>query len=66
MLYGSVTTADVAEGLAAKGFEVDRRKIQLHEPIKRLGEFELPVRLHRDVSATVKVKVVGEQTEKRS
>jgi large subunit ribosomal protein L9 len=56
-LYGSVTSADIAEALAAKGFEVDRRRVQLAEPIKQLGEFEVPVRLHRDVTATVKVVV---------
>jgi large subunit ribosomal protein L9 len=59
-LYGSVTTADIAEGLAAKGFEIERRKIHLPEPIKQIGEFDIPVKLHRDVSAKVKVKVVGE------
>jgi len=59
-LYGSVTTADIAEALAASGFEVDRRKIQLHEPIKRLGDTDVPIRLHRDVVATVKVHVVAE------
>ena len=59
-LYGSVTSSDIAEALAKKGFDVDRRKIQLHEPIKRLGEFDVPVRLQRDVTATVKLKVVAE------
>ena len=59
-LYGSVTTSDIAEALATKGFEIDRRKLQLQEPIKRLGEFDVPVRLHREVGATVKVKVVAE------
>jgi large subunit ribosomal protein L9 len=59
-LYGSVTSADIAETLAAKGFEVDRRRVQLAEPIKQLGEFEVPVRLHRDVTATVKVVVTRE------
>jgi large subunit ribosomal protein L9 len=59
-LYGSVTSADIAEALAAKGFEVDRRRVQLAEPIKQLGEFEVPVRLHRDVTATVKVIVTRE------
>ena len=59
-LYGSVTTADIAEALAAKGFEVDRRKIQLDEPIKQLGDFTVPVKLHRDVAGTVKVSVVKE------
>ncbi len=60
-LYGSVTTADIAEALAAKGFEVDRRKIQLDEPIKQLGEFSVPVKLHRDVAAALKVSVVKEE-----
>jgi large subunit ribosomal protein L9 len=59
-LYGSVTTADVAEALAAKGFDIDRRKIQLADPIKKLGDFDLPVRLQREVIATVKVRVVAE------
>jgi large subunit ribosomal protein L9 len=56
-LYGSVTTSDVAEALAAKSLTVDRRKIQLAEPLKTLGEHLVPVRLHRDVVAKVKVKV---------
>jgi large subunit ribosomal protein L9 len=59
-LYGSVTTADVAEALAAKGFDIDRRKIQLAEPIKKLGDFDLPIKLQREVTATVKVRVVAE------
>jgi large subunit ribosomal protein L9 len=59
-LYGSVTSSDIAEALAKKGFEVDRRKIQLQEPIKRLGEFDIPIKLQRDVTATVKLKVVAE------
>jgi large subunit ribosomal protein L9 len=59
-LYGSVTTADVAEALAAKGFDIDRRKIQLPEPIKKLGDFDLPIKLQREVTATVKVRVVAE------
>jgi large subunit ribosomal protein L9 len=63
-LYGSVTTADVAEALTAKGFDIDRRKIQLADPIKKLGDFDLPVKLQREVIATVKVRVVAEgQTE---
>ena len=59
-LYGSVSTADIADGLAAKGFEIERRKIHLPDPIKQLGEFDVPVKLHRDVAATIKVKVVAE------
>ena len=60
-LYGSVTSADLAEALAAKGLEIDKRKIQLDEPIKAVGEFTVPVRLHRDVTAQVRVKVVAQQ-----
>jgi len=60
-LYGSVTSSDVAQALLAKGFEIEKRKIQLPEPIKALGEFTVPVRVHRDVTSQVKVKVVAEQ-----
>jgi len=56
-LYGSVTSADIAEVLAAKGFEIDKRKINLAEPLKQLGEFTVPVKLHRDVVAQLTVKV---------
>jgi large subunit ribosomal protein L9 len=62
-LFGSVTSSDLAGELEAKGFDIDRRKIQLHEPIKALGNFEVPVRLHREVTARVKVRVLGEATE---
>ncbi len=56
-LYGSVTAADIAAALAAMQIDVDRRKIQLHEPLKQLGEFIVPVKLHRAVTAEIKVKV---------
>jgi len=56
-LYGSVTSADIAEVLAAKGFEIDKRKITLAEPLKQIGEFTVPVKLHRDVVAQLTVKV---------
>ena len=59
-LYGSVTSADIADALAAKGFELDRRKLQLAEPSKRLGEYEVPVKLHREVTVKLRVKVVAE------
>jgi large subunit ribosomal protein L9 len=59
-LYGSVTNADIAELLAAKGFEIDRRKILLPDPIKALGENTVPVKLHRDVTAQVRVAVTKE------
>jgi large subunit ribosomal protein L9 len=57
-LYGSVTAADIAEALAERAFDVEKRKVHLHEPLKQLGEFAVPVKLHRDVTAEVKVKVV--------
>jgi large subunit ribosomal protein L9 len=59
-LYGSVTSADVAAALTAKGFDIDKRKISLPDPLKALGEFTVPVKIHRDVTAQVKVKVVKE------
>jgi large subunit ribosomal protein L9 len=59
-LYGSVTAADIASSLASHGLEIDKRKIQLQEPIKRLGEYEIPVKLHREVIAPIQVKVVAE------
>jgi|ERR1039457_6154304 large subunit ribosomal protein L9 len=62
-LFGSVTSADIASDLEAKGFEVDRRKIQLAEPIKSLGNFDVAIKLHREVTARVKVQVAGDATE---
>jgi large subunit ribosomal protein L9 len=59
-LYGSVTSSDIAASLASQGVEIDKRKIQLQEPIKRLGEYDVPIKLHRDVTAPIKVKVVAE------
>jgi large subunit ribosomal protein L9 len=59
-LYGSVTSSDIAEALAAKGVELDRRKLQLAEPIKKLGEYNVPVKLHREVTTHLKVRVVAE------
>jgi large subunit ribosomal protein L9 len=58
-LYGSVTSADIAEALAQRGFTIDRRKIQLAEPLKTLGEHDVPVKLHRDVTVPIKVKIVA-------
>ena len=63
-LYGSVTSSDIAEALAAKGFDLDRRKLQLHEPIKKIGAYDVPVRLHRDVTVQLKVRVVPESAAK--
>ncbi len=57
-LFGSVTVKDIAEGLTAQGFTVDRRKIHLAHPIKELGSVTVPVKLHREVTATVTVQVV--------
>jgi large subunit ribosomal protein L9 len=57
-MYGSVTAADVAEALAAREIVVDRRKVELSDPTMTLGEHTVPVKLHRDVTANVKVKVV--------
>jgi len=59
-LFGSVTSADIAADLATQGFEIDRRKINLPEPLKSLGEFTVAIRLHREVTAQVKVKVLAE------
>jgi large subunit ribosomal protein L9 len=60
-LFGSVTSKDVVDALAAQNFTIDRRKVQLEEPIKQLGEFKVPIRLHRDVTAEVTVMVVREE-----
>jgi large subunit ribosomal protein L9 len=59
-LYGSVTTADIAEYLKGKGFEIDRRKLVLADPIKTIGEHNVPLKLHREVTVPLKVKVVKE------
>jgi large subunit ribosomal protein L9 len=64
VLFGSVTSADIAAAMAAKGFEIDRRKLNLREPIKKLGEYDIPLRLHPDVTIPVKVKVVAEGPQK--
>jgi large subunit ribosomal protein L9 len=59
-LFGSITTADIAEKLGEQGIEVDRKQIQLDEPIKALGVFSVPVRLHADVRPELKVWVIKE------
>jgi large subunit ribosomal protein L9 len=64
-LYGSVTTGDIADVLAAKGYDIDKRKLQLSEAIKKLGEYDVPVKLHRDVTTSIKVRVVAEGGEKK-
>ena len=60
ILYGSVTSMDIAEALAAKGYQIDRRRILLKEPIKETGEYEVPVKLHREVTTNLKVVVKSE------
>ena len=59
-LYGSVTSMDVAEALKERGYEIDRHRIHLREPLKRLGEYNVPIRLHREVTIDLPVKVVAE------
>jgi large subunit ribosomal protein L9 len=62
-LFGSVTSADIAAALEAKGFEIDRRKIQLAEPIKTVGEHTVTIKLYREVAAHIKVNVAAEASE---
>jgi large subunit ribosomal protein L9 len=59
-LFGSVTSADIAERLKGEGFEVDKKTVELHEPIKALGVYKVPVRLHADVKPEIRVWVVKE------
>ena len=59
-LYGSVTSMDVAEALHERGYEIDRHRIHLREPLKRVGEYTVPVRLHREVTIDLKVRVAPE------
>jgi large subunit ribosomal protein L9 len=60
-LFGSVTSKDIADGLERQNYTIDRRKIQLDEPIKNTGEYKIPVRLHREVTAEITLNVVAEQ-----
>jgi len=62
-LFGSVTSSDIAEALEKKSFNVDRRKIQLHEPLRTLGEFTIPIKLHKDVTTHLKVVIEKEAAE---
>jgi len=59
-LFGSVTAQDISDALAQQNFNIDRRKIQLEEPIKQLGEYQVPIRLHREVTVSIGVNVVRE------
>lgn len=61
-LFGSVTSADIAQELERTGFTIDRRKIQIDEPLRQIGEFQVPVRLHREVTAHITVKVQPESS----
>jgi len=63
-LFGSVTAIDIAEKLAAQGYAIDKRKIALDSPLKVLGEYDVPIKLHREVTAFVKVRVEGEAESK--
>jgi large subunit ribosomal protein L9 len=60
LLYGSVTSMDVAEALRERGYEIDRHRIHLREPLKRVGEYTVPIRLHREVTIDLKVRVAPE------
>jgi large subunit ribosomal protein L9 len=62
-LFGSVTPGDIADALTKKSFNIDRRKIQLHEPLKTLGEFTVPVKLHKEVTAHLKVVIEKDAAE---
>ena len=65
-LFGSVTSSDIAAELAAQGFEIDRRRILLPEPLKSVGEFKVSIKLHREVSAPLNVKVDAEAAEEEA
>jgi large subunit ribosomal protein L9 len=62
-LFGSVTSVDIATALEAQGFEVDRRKIQLDEPLKTLGEASVAIKLHREVTAQIKVTILADASD---
>ena len=64
-IFGAITAQDISESLRSHGVELDRRKLQLKEPIKSLGDFEVPVKLHPEVTVVVKVKVVQEEVESK-
>ena len=62
-LFGSVTSGDIAHQLEEKGYIIDRRKISLEEPLKTLGEFHVPIKLHREVTTHLKVTIMGDEPE---
>lgn len=63
VLYGSVTSLDIADDLKRQGYEIDRRKIHLEDPLKTIGEYTVPLKLHREVTANLKVSVVPEPAQ---
>jgi large subunit ribosomal protein L9 len=65
-LFGSVTSSDIAQQLEQKGYTIDRRKISLEEPLKTLGEFYVPIKLHREVTSHLKVTVKGDEQPEES
>ena len=65
-LFGSVTSGDIAQQLEQKGYTIDRRKISLEEPLKTLGEFYVPIKLHREVTSHLKVTVKGDEQPEES
>ena len=65
-LFGSVTSADIAHELEGRGFNVDRRKIDLEQPLKQLGEFSVPIKLHKEVTVQIKVTVTKQDSEEPS
>jgi large subunit ribosomal protein L9 len=62
-LYGSVTSADIVEALSAKGFDIDKRQLQLPEPLKKIGDVKVPIKLHREVTVPITVRVVAEGSQ---
>ena len=64
-MFGSVTGQEISDLLKAKGIEIDRRKIQMQEPIKKAGEFTIPVKLHPEVTGQIKLIVEGEKVEEK-
>jgi large subunit ribosomal protein L9 len=65
-LFGSVTSADIAHELEGRGFNIDRRKIELDQPLKTLGEFTVPIKLHKEVTVQIKVAVAKQESEEPS
>ena len=65
-MFGSVTTQEISDLLKVEGIEVDRRKIQIQEPIKKAGEFTIPVKLHPEVTGQIKLIVEGERVEEKT